>query len=154
VRSSAALREVLLTVLAVGNELNVGTSHGGAQGFALDTLLKLQDVKVTHADACNAQGIAQRASSIGNGVHGQSMDSAFLLACGLQDHEKVTPSARLLLAGASEVEFHPGALRPQEFLPAPPGVWKPLPQDGSDEMWVVLVLGVVGAGGTPAARTP
>ncbi len=45
-RGSARLRQVLRAALAAGNALNVGTSHGGAQGFAIATLLKLATLKV------------------------------------------------------------------------------------------------------------
>ena len=46
VRSSRRLRRVLMAVLAVGNALNDGTSHGGAVGFRLDSLLKLAALRV------------------------------------------------------------------------------------------------------------
>ncbi|KAL4439922.1 hypothetical protein ABPG75_002923 [Micractinium tetrahymenae] len=47
VRRSSRLRRVLATVLAAGNQLNAGTPRGGAGGLKLESLLKLNDVKVT-----------------------------------------------------------------------------------------------------------
>lgn len=44
--ASTALKTVLQTLLVVGNVLNTGTSYGNADGFRLETLLKLHDVKV------------------------------------------------------------------------------------------------------------
>ena len=44
--TSQLLKRVFRTVLATGNALNAGTSHGGADGFRLETLQKLGNVKV------------------------------------------------------------------------------------------------------------
>ncbi|GAA6056774.1 hypothetical protein JCM3770_006127 [Rhodotorula araucariae] len=44
-RSSKRFQTLLKTVLAIGNTLNGGTFRGGAAGFSLDSLLKLQDVR-------------------------------------------------------------------------------------------------------------
>ncbi len=46
VATSQLLKRVFRTALATGNALNAGTSHGGADGFRLETLLKLSNVKV------------------------------------------------------------------------------------------------------------
>ena len=46
-RGSARLRVVLAAALAAGNALNTGTSHGGAQGFTIATLLKLANLRVS-----------------------------------------------------------------------------------------------------------
>ena len=50
VATSLLLKRVFQTVLAVGNALNAGTSHGGADGFRLETLQKLSSVKARTAD--------------------------------------------------------------------------------------------------------
>ena len=42
---AGAFGDVLAAVLAVGNEMNAGTSRGQASGFKLESLLKLADVK-------------------------------------------------------------------------------------------------------------
>lgn len=47
--TSATLKTVLETLLVIGNVLNTGTSYGNADGFRLETLLKLHDVKVRYA---------------------------------------------------------------------------------------------------------
>ena len=39
--------KLLKAVLKTGNRINVGTNHGDAHAFKLDTLLKLVDVKGT-----------------------------------------------------------------------------------------------------------
>lgn len=46
-RGSERLRQVLTAALAAGNALNTGTSHGGAQGFTIATLLKLANLRVS-----------------------------------------------------------------------------------------------------------
>ena len=46
VATSQLLKRVFATVLATGNALNAGTSHGDADGFRLETLQKLGGVKV------------------------------------------------------------------------------------------------------------
>nr|XP_011465284.1 PREDICTED: formin-like protein 3 [Fragaria vesca subsp. vesca] len=46
VKESAKLRQVMQTILTLGNALNQGTARGSAIGFKLDSLLKLSD---THA---------------------------------------------------------------------------------------------------------
>ncbi|KAH7663379.1 Formin FH2 domain-containing protein [Dioscorea alata] len=46
-RSSHLFRKLLEVVLKTGNHMNVGTFHGGADAFKLDTLLNLSDVKGT-----------------------------------------------------------------------------------------------------------
>lgn len=43
VRESAKLRQVMQTILTLGNALNQGTARGSAVGFKLDSLLKLSD---------------------------------------------------------------------------------------------------------------
>ncbi len=56
VRGSARLRQVLRTILAAGNALNVGTSHAGALGFSVSTLQKLANLKVVDSpklSCCN-----------------------------------------------------------------------------------------------------
>ena len=45
--SSSALKEVMKCILAIGNSLNKGTYKGGAKGFRLGSLLKLQQTKST-----------------------------------------------------------------------------------------------------------
>lgn len=47
VRSSSHLKQLMRLVLATGNLLNAGTNRGNAQGFKMDTLMKLADVKVS-----------------------------------------------------------------------------------------------------------
>jgi hypothetical protein len=44
---SAALKEVMKCILAIGNSLNQGTYKGGARGFRLGSLLKLHQTKST-----------------------------------------------------------------------------------------------------------
>ena len=44
-RGSAALRQTLHLVLAVGNELNSGTAGGDARGFRLSSLAQLVSTK-------------------------------------------------------------------------------------------------------------
>ena len=44
---SICLKRMLEVVLALGNYLNGGTVRGGAHGFRLETLLKLQSIKST-----------------------------------------------------------------------------------------------------------
>ncbi|GMQ06950.1 hypothetical protein CsSME_00051347 [Camellia sinensis var. sinensis] len=46
VKESTKLRQVMQTILTLGNALNQGTARGSAIGFKLDSLLKLSD---THA---------------------------------------------------------------------------------------------------------
>ena len=46
-RNSSHFGVVLKTVLKIGNHLNTGSFRGNAQGFKLETLLKLADVKGT-----------------------------------------------------------------------------------------------------------
>ena len=48
VMASPALKAVLQILLVIGNKLNTGTSYGNAEGFRLETLLKIHDVKVIH----------------------------------------------------------------------------------------------------------
>lgn len=45
VRSSAKLRQIMQTILTLGNALNQGTARGSAVGFRLDSLLKLSDTR-------------------------------------------------------------------------------------------------------------
>ena len=45
--SSAALKEVMKCILAIGNSLNQGTYKGAAKGFRLGSLLKLHQTKST-----------------------------------------------------------------------------------------------------------
>jgi hypothetical protein len=62
-RGSARLRRVLSTVLAAGNQLNAGTARGSAASLRLDSLLKLNDVKVTAAPAAALAAAAAAATS-------------------------------------------------------------------------------------------
>ncbi|BGP44533.1 hypothetical protein JCM10450v2_000347 [Rhodotorula kratochvilovae] len=50
-RSSKRFQTLLQTVLAIGNTLNGGTFRGGAAGFSLDALLKLQEVRAANPSA-------------------------------------------------------------------------------------------------------
>ncbi|XP_004301678.1 PREDICTED: uncharacterized protein LOC101301690 [Fragaria vesca subsp. vesca] len=45
VKESAKLRQVMQTILTLGNALNQGTARGSAIGFKLDSLLKLSDTR-------------------------------------------------------------------------------------------------------------
>ncbi|XP_020687682.1 formin-like protein 3 isoform X2 [Dendrobium catenatum] len=45
VKSSAKLRQIMQTILTLGNALNQGTARGSAVGFRLDSLLKLSDTR-------------------------------------------------------------------------------------------------------------
>jgi len=45
VETSPALKAFLTTALAVGNRMNAGSTRGGAEGFALESLVKFDDVK-------------------------------------------------------------------------------------------------------------
>lgn len=45
VKESAKLRQVMQTILTLGNALNQGTARGSAVGFKLDSLLKLSDTR-------------------------------------------------------------------------------------------------------------
>ncbi len=55
VATSPLLKRLFRTVLATGNALNAGTSHGGADGFRLETLQKLSNVKARAADTTNTR---------------------------------------------------------------------------------------------------
>ncbi|XP_013601215.1 PREDICTED: formin-like protein 14, partial [Brassica oleracea var. oleracea] len=45
VKESAKLRQIMQTILTLGNALNQGTARGSAVGFKLDSLLKLSDTR-------------------------------------------------------------------------------------------------------------
>ncbi|KAL7229498.1 hypothetical protein ACSBR2_008079 [Camellia fascicularis] len=45
VKESTKLRQVMQTILTLGNALNQGTTRGSAIGFKLDSLLKLSDTR-------------------------------------------------------------------------------------------------------------
>ncbi|PSR91364.1 Formin-like protein [Actinidia chinensis var. chinensis] len=45
VKESAKLRQIMQTILTLGNALNQGTTRGSAVGFKLDSLLKLSDTR-------------------------------------------------------------------------------------------------------------
>uniref|UniRef100_A0A803L6C9 Formin-like protein n=1 Tax=Chenopodium quinoa TaxID=63459 RepID=A0A803L6C9_CHEQI len=45
VRESVKLRQIMQTILTLGNALNQGTARGAAVGFKLDSLLKLSDTR-------------------------------------------------------------------------------------------------------------
>ncbi|THG21968.1 hypothetical protein TEA_005113 [Camellia sinensis var. sinensis] len=45
VKDSAKLRQVMQTILTLGNALNKGTARGSAIGFKLNSLLKLSDIR-------------------------------------------------------------------------------------------------------------
>ncbi|KAL7253795.1 hypothetical protein ACSBR1_008191 [Camellia fascicularis] len=45
VKESTKLRQVMQTILTLGNALNQGTGRGSAIGFKLDSLLKLSDTR-------------------------------------------------------------------------------------------------------------
>ncbi|VFQ70548.1 unnamed protein product [Cuscuta campestris] len=45
VKESGKLREIMQTILTLGNALNQGTARGSAVGFKLDSLLKLSDTR-------------------------------------------------------------------------------------------------------------
>ncbi|XP_022145618.1 formin-like protein 14 [Momordica charantia] len=45
VKESAKLRQIMQTILTLGNALNQGTTRGSAIGFKLDSLLKLSDTR-------------------------------------------------------------------------------------------------------------
>nr|XP_016507221.1 PREDICTED: LOW QUALITY PROTEIN: formin-like protein 14 [Nicotiana tabacum] len=48
VKESAKLRQIMQTILTLGNALNQGTARGSAVGFKLDSLLKLSDTQATN----------------------------------------------------------------------------------------------------------
>ncbi|RVW93738.1 Formin-like protein 3 [Vitis vinifera] len=45
VKESVKLRQIMQTILTLGNALNQGTARGAAIGFKLDSLLKLADTR-------------------------------------------------------------------------------------------------------------
>ncbi|MQL95015.1 hypothetical protein Taro_027673 [Colocasia esculenta] len=45
VKGSKKLRQIMQTILTLGNVLNQGTARGSAVGFKLDSLLKLSDIR-------------------------------------------------------------------------------------------------------------
>uniref|UniRef100_A0A453CJT6 FH2 domain-containing protein n=1 Tax=Aegilops tauschii subsp. strangulata TaxID=200361 RepID=A0A453CJT6_AEGTS len=45
VKESLKLRQIMQTILTLGNALNQGTARGSAVGFRLDSLLKLSDTR-------------------------------------------------------------------------------------------------------------
>ncbi|MQI72030.1 hypothetical protein EI017_25045, partial [Escherichia coli] len=45
VKESVKLRQIMQTILTLGNALNQGTARGSAVGFKLDSLLKLSDTR-------------------------------------------------------------------------------------------------------------
>jgi len=45
IRSSAKFKQTLLLILSIGNTLNGSTFRGNAQGFTLDSLLKLKETR-------------------------------------------------------------------------------------------------------------
>ncbi|KAJ3680107.1 hypothetical protein LUZ60_016385 [Juncus effusus] len=45
IKESAKLRQIMQTILTLGNALNQGTARGSAVGFRLDSLLKLSDTR-------------------------------------------------------------------------------------------------------------
>ncbi|KAJ2931595.1 hypothetical protein H1R20_g5535, partial [Candolleomyces eurysporus] len=47
-RSSSKFKQLLQVVLVIGNSLNGGTFRGGAQGFQLESLLKLKETKTVN----------------------------------------------------------------------------------------------------------
>ncbi|KAL8143948.1 hypothetical protein V2J09_016980 [Rumex salicifolius] len=49
VRNSSKLKEVMRLILLLGNTLNNGTARGGASGFKLDSLLKLNETRATNS---------------------------------------------------------------------------------------------------------
>ncbi|GAO49290.1 FH2-domain-containing protein [Saitoella complicata NRRL Y-17804] len=51
VRNAAKLKQVLFSVLAIGNYLNAASFRGNAYGFQLEALLKLKDVKANGPSA-------------------------------------------------------------------------------------------------------
>ena len=51
--TSLLLKRAFRTVLAIGNALNASTSQGGADGFRLETLQKLINVKARAAETTN-----------------------------------------------------------------------------------------------------
>lgn len=68
VRESKALRNVLRLVLTVGNVLNDGSQQGNAVGVRLESLLKLQDVKVVAP--VGGPDLGSRAAGAGRGHWG------------------------------------------------------------------------------------
>ena len=55
-KTASKLKRVIEMVLAYGNYLNGGSSRGGAYGFKMTTLLKLQDVKASSGAAAEVAG--------------------------------------------------------------------------------------------------
>ncbi|KAK1297894.1 Formin-like protein 3 [Acorus calamus] len=49
VKSSLKLRQIMQTILTLGNALNQGTARGSAVGFKLDSLLKLSDTRARNS---------------------------------------------------------------------------------------------------------
>nr|POF23323.1 formin-like protein 14 [Quercus suber] len=49
VKESAKLRQIMQTILTLGNALNQGTARGSAIGFKLDSLLKLSDTRARNS---------------------------------------------------------------------------------------------------------
>ncbi|KAI7754936.1 hypothetical protein M8C21_007144, partial [Ambrosia artemisiifolia] len=45
VKESAKLRQIMQTILTLGNAINQGTARGSAIGFKLDSILKLSDTR-------------------------------------------------------------------------------------------------------------
>lgn len=63
--SSASLRGVLETTLAIGNYLNGGTSSGGAYGFKLDVLQKLAEFRSVDNQTTLLQYVVRKLSEAG-----------------------------------------------------------------------------------------
>ena len=68
IRNSTRLRQVLRLTLAAGNALNVGTAHGGALGFNIQALLRLDTLKVINKASDLAECIQSRCVQLGFGV--------------------------------------------------------------------------------------
>eukprot|EP00892_Ulva_mutabilis_P004243 jgi/Ulvmu1/2190/UM013_0036.1 len=61
-RDNAAFKALLQTILAVGNQMNSGTTKGAAEGFKLALLLKLENIKATDRKTTLLQFCIQQAA--------------------------------------------------------------------------------------------
>jgi hypothetical protein len=98
VEDSICLKRMLEVVLALGNYLNGGTVRGGAHGFRLETLLKLQSIKSTDNAITLLNYLAELLSS--------DPDQSYVIEDLADELDKLAPSARIgldMLMGQSNV---------------------------------------------------
>ena len=87
VEDSICLKRMLEVVLALGNYLNGGTVRGGAHGFKLETLLKLQSIKSTDNQITLLNYLAELLSS--------DSESSYVIEDLAEELNKLGPSTRI-----------------------------------------------------------